>query len=222
MVDDHPPAAASMFLVTTSIACCSLSVGLALGPESLPGSEAFNRDPRDGRAARDARAGPRLDGLGAPADPASSCETSLYTCANEARQTHTNGPDPGDGPAHSVAYRLTSSSASPEASSGRPAGAGEVGELVGFCRSPGGRAGRWAPPARDGSAASHLGGLLRFMQAGPPPFSRAPMVQQNPQVINSTGHVGLRASTRQRVGKGGGLNDSSPCTLAARLGCTRR
>ena len=52
------------------------------------------------------------------------------------------------------------------------AGTREVGDLVGFCRSPGIRAGRWPRPARDGSAASHLGGLLPSMQVGPPPFSR--------------------------------------------------
>ena len=68
---------------------------------------------------------------------------------------------------------LTSTSASDEASSGRPAGTRKVGELVGFCRSPGKRAGDGPRPARDGSAASHLEGLLLFMQAGPPPSSRA-------------------------------------------------
>ena len=83
------------------------------------------------------------------------------------------GRAPSRGPAHSISYRLTSTSASLEASSGRPTGTRKVGELVGFCRSPGGRAGRWPRPARDGSAANHLGGLLLSMQAGPPPFSRA-------------------------------------------------
>src|SRR5205085_411781 len=34
-------------------------------------------------------------------------------------------------------------------------------------------------PARDGSAASHLEGRLRFMQVGPPPSSRAPIVQRD-------------------------------------------
>jgi hypothetical protein len=71
------------------------------------------------------------------------------TSSNRAScRTDVNGPDPAWGPAHSVTYRLTSTSASPEASSGRPTGTREVGELVGFCRSPGGRAGRRPRPAR--------------------------------------------------------------------------
>jgi hypothetical protein len=86
---------------------------------------------------------------------------------------NTIGPGPVWGPARSITSRLASTSASDEASSGRPAGVREVGELVGFCRSPGERAGRWPRPARDGSAASHLEGLMLFVQAGPPPFSRA-------------------------------------------------
>ena len=53
---------------------------------------------------------------------------------------------------------------SDEGSSGRPAGTREVGELVGFCRSPGRRAGTCPGPSRDGSAASHLEGLMRYMQ----------------------------------------------------------
>jgi hypothetical protein len=61
----------------------------------------------------------------------------------------------------------------------------ELGELVGFCRSPGGRAGPRTPPARDGSAASHLGGLLPFMQAGPPPLSHVAMVRHDPRFGNS-------------------------------------
>jgi hypothetical protein len=57
------------------------------------------------------------------------------------------------GPARSIAHGLTSTSASLEVSSGRPAGTGEVGDLVGFCRSPGGRAGAVAP-AREGRLSS--------------------------------------------------------------------
>jgi hypothetical protein len=57
------------------------------------------------------------------------------------------------GPAHSVAYRLTSTSASDEASSGRPAGTRKVGELVEFCRSPGKASWGW-PPAREGRLSS--------------------------------------------------------------------
>src|SRR5512134_677772 len=68
--------------------------------------------------------------------------------------------------------RLTRAAASGEASSGRPAGTREVGELVGFCRSPDRRAGGGPVPRGDGSAASHLEGLLLSMQAGPPPSSR--------------------------------------------------
>src|SRR5439155_14086717 len=51
----------------------------------------------------------------------------------------------------------------------------EVGELVGFRRvlRPGYGRGGQPRPARDGSAASHLGGRVLFMQAGPPRFSRA-------------------------------------------------
>jgi hypothetical protein len=48
---------------------------------------------------------------------------------------------------------LPSASLSDETSSGRPTGAREVGELVGFCRSPGKRAGRSAP-AREGRLSS--------------------------------------------------------------------
>ena len=51
------------------------------------------------------------------------------------------------GPGPFVASRLASASVlSLEASSGRPAGAREVGELVGFCRSPGTAGGRWPGP----------------------------------------------------------------------------
>src|SRR5947209_19513578 len=71
----------------------------------------------------------------------------------------------------SRALRLTPQGA---ARSTRP-GLARVGGLVWICRaSPADGTGRFSPgPTRDGSAASHLGGRVRFMQAGPPPFSRA-------------------------------------------------
>jgi hypothetical protein len=75
-----------------------------------------------------------------------------------------------------------------ETSSVRPVGAREVGDLVGFCRSPGKASGGGPPqPARDGSAASHLEGRLRFMQVGPPPSSRAPIVQRAGEMDNGAG-----------------------------------
>src|SRR5262245_15215700 len=65
-----------------------------------------------------------------------------------------------------------------KASSGRPAGTDEVGELV-WILPVARRTGGAVAPAREGRlAANHLGGLLRFMQVGPPPFSRAAMVRQ--------------------------------------------
>jgi len=89
------------------------------------------------------------------------------------RATDASGPDPkGPGPS-AVPISSRALRASDEASSGRPSGTCEVGESVGFCRSPGERAGWWPRPARGGSAADHLEGLLLSMQVGPPPSSRA-------------------------------------------------
>ena len=68
---------------------------------------------------------------------------------------------------------LASASGLRRGPSARPGRNSQVGDLVGFCRSPGLRARRWPRPARDGSAASHLEGLVPYMQAGPPPSSRA-------------------------------------------------
>src|SRR5439155_10262225 len=70
------------------------------------------------------------------------------------------------------------------------------GELVGFCRvlRPGDGRGGQPRPARDGSAASHLGGRVLFMQAGPPPFSRADIVRRKGPSGNY--HRGHRVTKR--------------------------
>ena len=89
-----------------------------------PGGRHDLGGPRDGR---------RLNG---PARPIPRLPARAPTSASSERA------GPGVGPTRSTAYRLTSLSDSFEPSSGRPAGAREVGEMVGFCRSPGERA-RW-------------------------------------------------------------------------------
>ena len=60
-------------------------------------------------------------------------------------------------------------SASIEASSGRPTGTREVGELVGFCRLPGERAGL-AAPAREGRLSSQSPRGSRAVSARTTPF----------------------------------------------------
>ena len=64
-----------------------------------------------------------------------------------------------------------------------------VGGLDWICRaSPADGTGRFSPgPTRDGSAASHLGGRVRFMQAGPPPFSRGAIVRRASRIGNYPG-----------------------------------
>src|SRR5262245_44504642 len=87
----------------------------------------------------------------------------------------------GTRPVPRTSVRLTGASASVGGSSGRPAGTDGVGELV-WILPVARRTGGAVAPAREGRlAANHLGGLLRFMQVGPPPFSRAPMVRQIPR-----------------------------------------
>jgi hypothetical protein len=61
--------------------------------------------------------------------------------------------EPVLGPARSLSISSQALRPPKEASSGRPAGTREVGELVGFCRSPGMRAGEVAP-AREGRLSS--------------------------------------------------------------------
>ncbi len=95
-----------------------------------------------------------------------------------------NGLGPAWGPAHSITQRLTSTSASPEASSGRPTGTREVRERVGFCRSPGGRAGRWPRPRET----------ARERRSGRP--RRAVLDQSSP--LDGVGHKNLDR-TRDQV-----------------------
>src|SRR5712691_2861664 len=90
---------------------------------------------------------------------------------------------------------------SPRDPPGRPArGSRDVVVWVGFAgSSPADGTGRFSPgPTRDGSAASHLGGRVRFMQAGPPPFSRGPIVRRAPTIGNYPGPTAGR-----RTEKGG-------------------
>jgi hypothetical protein len=54
--------------------------------------------------------------------------------------------EPVLGPARSLSISSQALRPPKEASSGRPAGTREVGELVGFCRSPGKRSGWWPRP----------------------------------------------------------------------------
>src|SRR3972149_1331771 len=107
----------------------------------------------------------------APARAAARCRSRASTDPTTSHRRERAGPQRAR-PVRGT-YLLTSTPASDEASSGRPSGTCEVGESVGFCRSPGERAGWWPRPARGGSAADHPEGLLVSMQVGRPPSSPA-------------------------------------------------
>ena len=56
------------------------------------------------------------------------------------------------------------------------AGSSPANRRAGAVNSPG--------PPRDGSAASHLGGRMLWLQVGPPPLSRAPILHRDRAVDN--------------------------------------
>ena len=108
-----------------------------------------------------------------------------------------NGPAP-DGPARSMTPLELS--ASTEASSGRPAGTREVGELVGFCRLPGIRAGAGDPGPR-GTAQQPVTSRVSSCFGKDHPLSPVPpMVRQNLPEGNQGGHDDARGSGRENWG----------------------
>ena len=132
-----------------------------------------DRRPRDDRRAR-------ADGPRAPEARARGSRSDA------------NGPA-RCGPARSMTLPLELS-ASIEASSGRPTGTREVGELVGFCRLPGIRAGARDPGPR-GTAQQPVTSRVSSCFGKDHPLSPVPpMVRQNPPEGNQT-----RVNDPQRV-----------------------